>query len=301
VDRRWAVAVAVVTAVSVQAGSPAAAADDAATVNDESVTVEEFGQFATALADAGLDQFAATAASRTLDAEAGRSLLTVLVMNEARGQFLASRGEEPPTDAEIEEVYAGLGADHPLQALTGDARVAVASDSVYAQRLDAIAVPDVEALRSQYEESPASLGVYCATAVNVASEADAETVLALIDDGAAVDDAAATVDDASVSDWQCTPLSTVADPVLLADLAEAAPGEAIGPVRTGDGLAVLVVDDFETAAPKLENFFLRLEDGGETSVGFVLFQGFLLGADITVNPRYGRWDTTSGSIVPLGA
>ena len=38
---------------------------------------------------------------------------------------------------------------------------------------------------------------------------------------------------------------------------------------------MLVIDTFDAAAPKLESFFLRLEEGGRTSVGFVLFQGFL--------------------------
>ena len=57
---------------------------------------------------------------------------------------------------------------------------------------------------------------------------------------------------------------------------------------------------FDDAAPKLESFFLRLEDGGETSAGFVLYQGFLATSDITVDPRYGRWDPQTGSIVTLG-
>ena len=73
------------------------------------------------MADAGLTQFAPTAASRTLDGEAGRTLLTVLMMNEARAQFLAEMGEDAPTDAEIEEFYATLADDHPLQSLAGDA------------------------------------------------------------------------------------------------------------------------------------------------------------------------------------
>jgi hypothetical protein len=299
VNPRWA-AVALAATASLPSAQPAAAGDDAATVNDVNISVDEFEQFVTALADAGLQQYAPTAGSQTLDGEAGRSLLTVLVMNEARGQFLAAAGQQPVSEAEIEGVYEQLGTDHPLQALEGDARAAVAEDSVYASRLDAIAVPDVETLREQYEASPASLGVYCATAVSVASRDDAEAVVQSVADGSTAEEAAADVGSSGVSDWQCTPISSVTDPVLHDSLASAGPGEAVGPVSTADGLVVLIVDTFDDAAPKLENFFLRLEDGGETSAGFVLFQGFLLGADITINPRYGRWDPSSGSIVPLG-
>ena len=102
-------------------------------------------------------------------------------MNEAAAQFLAEMGEDAPTEAEIEEFYATLADDHPLQALTGDARVAVASDGLYATRIDAVEVTDVETLRESYEASPASLGVYCATAVVVADRDDAEDVAEALD------------------------------------------------------------------------------------------------------------------------
>ena len=148
-------------------GHRVAAAGDAATVNGVSITVDEFDDFVTALADAGLTQFAPSPTSRTIDGDAGRSLLTVLVMNEARGQFLDDAGEEPVTEADIEAVFENLAADHPLQSLEGDARAAVAEDQVYVDRLNAIE-PDVSTMGEQYEESPASLGVYCATAISVA-------------------------------------------------------------------------------------------------------------------------------------
>lgn len=299
--RRVVIAMSVAAAVTSPIdASPARAADDAATVNGVSITVDQFDDFTTALSDAGLTQFAPTAASRTLDAEAGRTLLTVLMMNEARAQFLAEMGEDAPTDAEIDEFYATLADDHPLQSLSGDARVAVASDGLYATRIDAVEVTDVETLRESYETSPASLGVYCATAAVVADRDDAEDVAEALDAEGASWDAVSTIAGATPSDWECTPLSTVADPNLFDEIVAAAPGDVIGPVRTSDGYAVLVIDEFDDAAPKLESFFLRQEDGGATSVGFVLYQGFLATSEITVGPRYGRWDPLTGSVVKLG-
>ena len=298
--RRLVVVAAVIAVANVADAVPARAADDAATVNGVSITVDQFDDFTTALSDAGLTQFAPTAASRTLDAEAGRTLLTVLMMNEGRAQFLAEMGEDAPTDSEIDEFYATLAEDHPLQSLSGDARVAVASDGLYATRIDAVEVTDVETLRESYETSPASLGVYCATAAVVADRDDAEDVAEALRAEGASWDAVSTVAGATPSDWECTPLSTVADPNLFDEFVAAAPGDVIGPVRTSDGYAVLVIDEFDDAAPKLESFFLRLEDGGETSAGFILYQGFLATSDITVNPRYGRWDPLTGSVVILG-
>jgi hypothetical protein len=274
-----------------------AAAGEAATVNGVSITVAQFDQIATDLADAGITQFAPSPTSRTIDGEAGRQLLTVLVMNEARGQFLDDAGEEPVTEADIEAVFENLAADHPLQALEGDARAAVAEDQVYVERLDAIE-PDVSTMGEEYEESPASLGLYCATAISVADVEQADAVIAAIENGATPDEAGGE----SVSDWQCSTLASVADPDLLASLVAVGPGEAVGPASTGDGLVVLVIDTFDTAESKLESFFLRLEEGDSgASAGTVLFQGFLLGSDISVNPRYGRWDPLTGTVVALGA
>lgn len=297
--RRLVVAVSVALLAGSIGAAPARAADDAATVNGVSITVDEFEEFATSLSDAGLTQFAPTAASRTLDGEAGRTLLTVLMVNEARAQFLAAMGEAPPTESEIEEFYTTLGEGHPLQTLTGDTRVAVASDTLYATRIDALEVTDVETLREPYETSPASLGVYCATAAVVANRDDAEAVAEALRSEDASWEAVSTIAGATPSDWECTPLSTVADPTLFDELVAAGPGDIIGPVRTGDGYAVLVIDQFEDAAPKLESFFLRLEDGGATSAGFVLYEGFLATSEVTVGPRYGRWDPQTGSVVPL--
>jgi hypothetical protein len=219
----------------------------------------------------------------------------VLVTNEASGQFLDDRGEEPITNADIEAVFED--ADQSLQSLQGNARVALAENQLYGDRLDAIE-PDVSTMREQYEKSPASLGMYCATAISVTDAAQADAVIAAVEGGAAPEDAGGE----SVSNWQCSRVASVADPVLFESILAAGPGDAVGPASTGDGQVVLVIDEFDTAERKLENFFQRLEaDSSGPSAGTVLFQGFLFGSDISVDPRYGRWDPLTGSVVALGA
>jgi hypothetical protein len=142
--------------------------------------------------------------------------------------------------------------------------------------------------------------VYCVTAAVVADRDDADDVAEALRAEGASWEAVSSLAGATPSDWECTPLSTVADRVLFDEFVNASPGDVIGPVSTSDGYAVLVIDEFDDAAPKLESFFLRLEDGGETSAGFVLYQGYLATSDIAVSPRYGRWNPQTGSVVTLG-
>jgi hypothetical protein len=296
-QRRRVVAAVLIGALS--STDPAAATDDVATVNDASISVDEFEQFVAALPEAGFGDFAADASSATVGAEPGRAALTLLVTNEAQRQFFDGLGFAGPTADERDAAMADTPEGHPIRQ-TPIVYEAVADDAAYRARLDTLALPDADALRERYEASPASLGVYCATALLVDDRDDADAVIDAYGSTDASWEALAAMSGGTVSDWQCTPLSSVTDPVLLGDIVAAGPGEAIGPVRTSDGFAVLVIDTFDDAAPKLENFFLRTEEDGQTSAGFVLFQGFLATSDITVQPRYGRWDPTTVSIVALG-
>jgi hypothetical protein len=259
----------------VLAGQPfgaAEASDEAASVNDVGITTDEFDDVVASLGEAGLEQFVPSPSSRTIDGQAGRDVLSLLVNNEAARQFLADVGAAPVTEDDLEAVY-----ENPpegFQTLEGAALTAIAESFLYDERIDAIR-PDPATIQEQYEESPTSLGVYCATAVR---------------------------SDGTESNWQCSQLSTVADPVLLADLVDAEPGESIGPINTPDGDVTLIIDTWEEAAPKLENFFLRLEEAGtDATAGAVLHEGFLFDSDITVDPRFGRWDPTTVTIVALGA
>jgi hypothetical protein len=252
-------------------GQPAAAADDAASVNGAGIATDEFNELVTSLADAGVADFTPDPQSQTLGGENGRFLVTMLVTNEAARQFLDGAGEEPIGE---DDIAAAIEQNNPaLNDLPDGARETVGSYLALPARLDEIE-PEVAALQEQYEASPTSLGAYCATAIT---------------------------DDDESSDWQCAQLSTVSDPLLRQELVEAAPGDEIGPVNTSDGLVTLVIDTWENAAPKLESFFRRLEDEGSVSAGAVLFQGFLADADITVDPRFGRWDATTGAVVALGS
>ena len=67
----------------------------------------------------------------------------------------------------------------------------------------------------------------------------------------------------------------------------------------GDLIFVIEVATLDEVADDIEAFYAGAEEAG-TSAGELLFRGWFLDADVTVNPRYGRWDAASSSIVPLG-
>ena len=297
-NQRRLAAVAAVLVVALAGPARAEAADDAATINDTGVSVDEFEQFVAALPEAGFSDFATDELSSTVGAEPGRAALTLLVTNEAHRQFFAGLGLAAPTEDERDAAMASTAAEDPVRQVPV-VYDAVADNAAYRARLDALPVPETEILREQYETSPTSLGVYCATAVLVAERDDADAIIETYESEDTTVEAVAASVGATVADWQCAPLTSVTDPALRESLLAAEPGEAIGPVATSEGFAVVVIDSFDEAAPKLENFFLRLEESGQTP-GPVLFQGFLGTSDITVAPRYGRWDPTTGSVIALG-
>ena len=169
------------------------------------------------------------------------------------------------------------------------------------RRLEA---PDVDSLSEQYEESPASLGAYCATALTVAD----------VERGRSDDrrrSTTATTRRGMRS--RRTPVRrsptgsarrSARSPIRSCWPASSTPDRARRSGRSGPptGTRCLVIDTFDDAAPKLESLFLRLEaDGGRRLAGIpCCSRGSCSTPTSAINPRYGRWDPTTISVVPLG-
>jgi hypothetical protein len=87
-----------------------------------------------------------------------------------------------------------------------------------------------------------------------------------------------------------------AAPVIGSDavlaLADAVPGDIVGPVQGPGGWHVLEVRPYDEVADAVAGMFEQL--GGQ-----LLFRGFLVGADVQVDPRYGRWDGAQALVIPL--
>ena len=182
----------------------------------------------------------------------------------------------------------------------------VALDAGNAAR-DRITVPDAAELERRYEESPASLGVLCLRDVVTADRAAADEVVDAMGEGTPLSELASdhSIDEATAANGGIVELTEgQACPSVLELLPAqgprlrgrrrrpaARPGDAAG-ASSQDGWHVIEVRPFAEVAEPLA---AQLEVGP----GLTLFVGHLLGADVHVDPRYGRWDRAQLAVVAL--
>ena len=155
--------------------------------------------------------------------------------------------------------------------------------------------------QERYEESPSDLGVICVRHIVVDTEEEAQDVLTQLEGGAdfaelaaerSIEPAAATTGGALVDPQTGAPcLSTAAaiqsiDPAFVAGAAAAVPGEPTQPVQSSAGWHVILARPYSD-----------VEDSVLSIYGARLFAQYVQSADVSVDPRYGRWDAETGSIV----
>jgi PPIC-type PPIASE domain len=272
--------------------------DAAADVGGTTISRDEFEETLTVLAansgDTGVEEDAATG---SVPGETGRSVLAGLVRAAASNQYLAAE-DEAVTDADREAVESSLP-DWQRELPTDVYDLVLDFQAAGAAR-SRIAARDAE---TRYQESPAELGVLCVRHIVVDSEEDAQDVLVELDNGAdfaelaterSIEPAAADTGGALADPQTGAPcLSTSAaaqsmDPAFVAGATAAVPGEPTEPVQSSFGWHVILARPYS-----------EVEDSVVSIYGSRLFAEYLARADVTVDPRYGRWDTESGSIVAL--
>ena len=272
----------------------------AANVDGVEISRDDFEDTLTLLAanpeTSGIEEDFATG---TVAGDAGRSVLNVLVTAAASEQYLTAAGEAV-SDAEREAVDSSLASDDPLRQLPDDVFELVLNLQAAGAARGRIAAADAQA---RYEASPAELGVMCVRHIVVEDEEAAREVLAELDDGAdfaelAADrsaEPAATETGGALADPQSgAPCLTIAaaeqslDPAFVAGARAAVPGQPTEPVESSFGWHVIL------ARP-----FAEVEESVVGVYGSQLFADYLATADISVDPRYGRWDAESSSIVAL--
>jgi hypothetical protein len=273
------------------AGHPATASDDAATINGTRIT---FDRFSEALESTGAPEETDT---EFADGDAARTLLSSMIVNEAMRQFLIANDVEPVTSADA--------------SVASESGVHEAVRQAYSAQLADIAVPAGDLSSEQYDTDPASFGVLCFRVILAADSAAGNDVVEALEAGEpfaevgeqySVDPGFAETGGSPTGDpdQTCIPVSDVrgVGPELSVPLLDARPGEPIGPIETQGGVLVLVVDSFDDAGPSVAALYAT--PPSDASVGQLMFDGWLLGADIAVNPRVGRWDAATATVVTLG-
>jgi hypothetical protein len=265
-----AVAVAVGAAASMPGAQPVAAGDVAATVNGVDISVDAFENTLTQLG-----------AGDVVPGDGGRGVLRELVINEAMRQFLTDHGVDPDTAT----VAGGTTADYEQLRAQYELMLAEAD----------VSAPD--SVRDEYEGSGIAAGLVCLRLFGVSDVEAAEEAMDAIADGEDFDDVGADNDPGfearrgTVSgdpDQPCIEAASLSEAVqpIFEALDEAGAGEPTGPVETQFGLVVVMAPPYDEVSGIL--------------AGRAAFTEFLSTIDVTVNPRYGRWDAATASIVPLG-
>ena len=113
----------------------------------------------------------------------------------------------------------------------------------------------------------------------------------------------ASSEPADASPFSCTPLRSFASlgADVTAPLLEV-PAGAAAVVDTGSGVYVLDIGSYDEVSAPLHDVLSSpppAASGTQESLGRMLLDGYMATADVSVNPRYGRWDPLSGSVVAL--
>ena len=294
--------------VSVLAASGCGAVPDsdvAVRVGDDEVSVERLESVmrgVSSLEGSGIVQDEETG---TVDGEFARNVISIFVTNAATNGFLEANGEsitEEDRQAVRESIPADdPGLDYPDDVL--DLLIELQAGQAARQRVSASVPDDVQA---RYEASPSDLGVLCVRHVLLDDEAAAQDVVDELAQGASIEDLARerSTDPSAAQNGgaielaegeACTPAAS-ARQSLDATFVDAAmgssPGEPVGPVQTQFGWHVIEARPYDEVAESLANVY-------ETSGGDLLFARYLQDLDVSVDPRYGRWDPDQAAVVEL--
>jgi hypothetical protein len=159
--------------------------------------------------------------------------------------------------------------------------------------------PPPDEFRAIYEQGPRVSGITCAAHILVATEDEAEQVLAELDAGAEFGELAAerSIDPGSAANGGVLPCDTTASfaqnivPEFVEAAFDATIGEPTGPVASQFGYHVILVRPFDDVAD--EGIADLYADTGTR------FRRAARSADIHVDPRYGYFDPDAG-VVSLG-
>lgn len=275
---------------------------DAARVGDASISTADFEAVLAGLGDVAPEVIVASGA---YNASSARNLLTNWITTEVLRDDLERRGIEV-TDDDRATTEEKLASDPSW----GDASAEVRKFFVEVNTVQAVferetSTPDDE-LEARYAEGPATIGVACLRALIVETEDEADAAVARLDAGEPFAEVAADVSfDPSAADggaltdpssgqpcldWPTFELG--ADPALVEPLAQAAPGETVGPVAIEAGVVLIQVRPYDEVADAVRTL---VAGTAATNAQTELVRA----ADPWVASRFGRWDPINGAVVGL--
>jgi hypothetical protein len=153
-----------------------------------------------------------------------------------------------------------------------------------------------EAARERFdellEEDPDQLLVQCYLGASIPDAGAVDQIQVAVAGGQSFADAIAAIDGATANpDPLCDPASLIPEEVTSAE-----PGTVLGPFNNQGGAFVVQVQERREGTFEEVSALLQQQLAGEQQDDAV--EELLSGADVSVDPRFGRWDRPNGTVVP---
>jgi parvulin-like peptidyl-prolyl isomerase len=260
--------------------------DAAATVNGVEISNDQVSSLAAAGAQDGLSSQAP-------------AIVEALVRNELSLQFLDERGIEV-TDTELADLRSQLEAQPEWQTTPPAVQDALVEINAVNERFRGQFVNSDQA-RQTYEAQGVSSGVACVSHILLATEDEANAVLDRLDAGESFEALAAelSTDPGSAQNggaYPCEPTDQwqgAVVPEYVNGAVSATVGVPTEPVQSQFGYHVMLVRPYEADAATIDQAL-----GFDSAAYQAAVAGFGDGA-VTIDSRYGRWDSATGTVVPM--
>jgi parvulin-like peptidyl-prolyl isomerase len=291
------IAVAGITLSACGSANPIASADEAFRFNGASYSISDLDALNDALVAVG--QY--TAENGILRQQDVATTLGVLIRYEAYRQFIAENNLEE-TDADRQAVEDEANSDPNFASYPEALRTTLLNLNVSDRVAERITAPTSSELKKLYDKMPASAGVLCLSHILVDTEEEARDVLKELNSGEKFADVAAARSTEPGADQSggalkngeedCSALGELQqsfDGDFMVGAVDAKPGVPSGPVKSQFGWHIILshaFDDIKESATRVV----------AANPGAVLLSGYLAGANVTVNSKYGSWNSATGQI-----
>ncbi len=294
--------VAAVCVVSLGACSSINKNSVAATVDGKNVSRDDFERYVNEFASIGqLEITDGVLAGNDL-----RSILTAVVKVTAYSNFLKSVGK--PITENQRTAAAEKITDETFSTLSKDLQLLIVDLNVSTEAINTLSPPSDKEIADIYATAPHRTGVLClshivtkekSTAVDVLNQLNAGSDFAKLAGKYSIEPNAKKTGGAlsgSTADGDPKRCITILDmqanmdPAFVAGALAAPAGVPFGPVQSSFGYHVIFVEPFESVKDEVLASV-------KAQPGALLATGYLVDADISVDPAYGRWVPATASIV----
>lgn len=274
----------------------------AATVDGKEVSRDDFERYVNEFASIGqLEITDGILAGNDL-----RSILTAVVKVTAYSNFLKSVGK--PITKNQRDAAAAKITDETFPTLSKDLQLLIVDLNVSTEAINTLTPPSDTEIASIYASAPHRTGVLCLSHIVTKEKSTAVEVLNQLNTGAdfaqlagkySIESNAKKTGGAitgTTAEGKTTRCLTILDmqanldPAFVAGALEAPAGVPFGPVQSSFGYHVIQVQPFELVKDEVLASV-------KAQPGALLATGYLVDADISVDPAYGRWVPATASIV----